>query len=90
MSRMLRVLAGIVLAAADVATVLAGSETPAAPDADRRGAVVINLGDYAKGNGTDETEAIQRAVDALPPADARERDAPMLHRGGVMIIPRPE
>ncbi|MBI2299687.1 MAG: hypothetical protein HYU66_12225 [Armatimonadetes bacterium] len=49
---------------------------------------VVNLGDYAKGDGTDETDAIQRAFDAIPPRDPKE-DATPYHPGGVIEIPRP-
>ena len=53
------------------------------------GVITINLGDYATGDGTDETEAIQKAFDALPTfghAETDRYDGP----GGIMIIPRPE
>ena len=49
---------------------------------------VVNLADYAKGDGSDETEAIQRAFDSIPPQEWKEhvtRD----HPGGVLHIPRP-
>ena len=49
---------------------------------------VINLDDYAKGDGTDETEAIQRAVDAIQPTDSGENT--LFHQGGVLFIPRPK
>lgn len=42
----------------------------------------INLADYAKGDGTDETDAIQRAVDALPKAGGK-------YMGGQLYVPRP-
>lgn len=49
----------------------------------------INLGDYAKGDGTDETEAIQRAFDAIPPRDFKE-DVTSNHPGGILFVPRPK
>jgi hypothetical protein len=49
---------------------------------------VINLADYAKGDGSDETEAIQRAIDALPPTTYKE-DVTASHPGGILYIPRP-
>lgn len=49
---------------------------------------VINLGDYARGDGTDETAAIQAAFDAIPPVDYREH-VTADHPGGVLYIPRP-
>ncbi len=49
---------------------------------------VINLGDYARGDGSDETEAIQRAFDALPPVHWREH-VTKNHPGAVLFIPRP-
>jgi len=49
---------------------------------------VVNLGDYAKGDGSDETEAIQRAFDAIPPREWKE-GVTADHPGGVLFIPRP-
>lgn len=49
---------------------------------------VVNLGDYAKGDGSDETDAIQRAFDALPPHEPKEH-VTADHPGGSLIIPRP-
>jgi len=49
----------------------------------------INLGDYAKGDGSDETEAIQRAFDAIPPRNPKE-NVTRNHPGGVLFIPRPK
>ena len=59
-----------------------------------RPAYVINLGDYAKGDGTDETDAIQKAFDDLVPR--KEGWKPHLHGyphrdlAGVLFIPQPE
>ena len=50
---------------------------------------VIDLSDYAKGDGTDETAAIQRAFDALPPVDWKEH-VTADHPGAVLFIPRPQ
>ena len=50
---------------------------------------VVNLGDYAKGDGSDETDAIQRAFDAIPPREWKEH-VTADHPGGVIIIPRPK
>lgn len=60
--------------------------TPAA--AAKPSPYVVNLGDYAKGDGSDETEAIQRAVNALPPTEFKEH-VTADHPGGVLLIPRP-
>ena len=49
----------------------------------------INLGDYAKGDGSDETEAIQKAIDALQPGGYKENKT-RNHPGGVLYIPRPK
>ena len=53
--------------------------------------VYINLGDYAKGDGSDETEAIQRAIDALNAPVPNHKNA-YVHREkrGVLIIPAPQ
>ena len=48
----------------------------------------VNLADYAKGDGTDETDAIQAAVNALPPSDWKEHVTDN-HPGGVLLVPRP-
>jgi hypothetical protein len=48
---------------------------------------VINLGDYAKGDGSDETAAIQRAIDAIPSRYNWPDSDPK--QGGVLYIPRP-
>jgi len=48
----------------------------------------INLGDYAKGDGTDETEAIQKAIDAIPSYYDWPDSAPK--KGGVLYVPRPK
>jgi len=54
----------------------------------------VNLGDYAKGDGTDETDAIQKAFDDLVPR--KEGWKPHLHGyphrdiAGVLFIPQPE
>ena len=54
---------------------------------------MINLGDYARGDGSDETEAIQRAFDALValPADWKPHRDGYPHRAkrGVLRIPAP-
>ncbi|MDD5704608.1 MAG: hypothetical protein PHR35_01685 [Kiritimatiellae bacterium] len=53
----------------------------------------VNLGDYAKGDGSDETEAIQRAIDAL--VAPQDREQPWLNnyahrwKKGVLRIPAP-
>ncbi|OHB57815.1 MAG: hypothetical protein A2Y12_17310 [Planctomycetes bacterium GWF2_42_9] len=53
--------------------------------------VFINLGDYAKGDGSDETAAIQAAFDALPPANNRDETGAITeHPGGILYIPRPK
>lgn len=49
---------------------------------------VVHLGDYARGDGSDETAAIQRAFDALPPREWQEH-VTADHPGGVLLIPRP-
>jgi hypothetical protein len=49
---------------------------------------LVNLGDYAKGDGSDETEAIQKAIDALAPLGPKEHWTTN-HPGGVLFIPRP-
>ena len=55
--------------------------------------VVISLGDYAKGDGSDETEAIQKVFDALvaPRADWKPHLHGYPHRAkrGVLRIPAP-
>ncbi len=48
----------------------------------------INLGDFAKGDGSDETEAIQRAIDSLPPAPIPGQQNTVMP-GAVLFIPRP-
>jgi len=54
----------------------------------------VNLGDYARGDGTDETDAIQAAVDALVPlkADWKPHLDGYPHRdlAGVLYIPEPQ
>jgi|GEM_PF-2289583 len=47
----------------------------------------INLGDYARGDGSDETEAIQRAIDAIPSYYNWPESDPKM--GGCLYIPRP-
>jgi len=42
----------------------------------------INLGDYAKGDGSDETDAIQEAINVIPSSRAE-------HFGAELYIPRP-
>lgn len=49
---------------------------------------VVNLADYAKGDGSDETEAIQKAINAIPPKEYKE-DISNNHPGAVLVIPRP-
>jgi len=48
----------------------------------------VNLGDFAKGDGSDETEAIQKAIDTLQPQNYSEHVSSN-HPGGVLFIPRP-
>ena len=48
----------------------------------------INLGDYARGDGSDETEAIQKAIDAIPSYYNWPDSDPK--KGGVLYIPRPK
>jgi len=48
----------------------------------------INLGDFAKGDGTDETDAVQKAFDSIPPQDYKEH-VTSDHPGGIIYIPRP-
>ncbi|MBI4027845.1 MAG: hypothetical protein HY360_22865 [Verrucomicrobia bacterium] len=64
--------------------------SPPPPKASREKAspFQINLGDYAKGDGSDETDAIQRAFNAIPPTDWKEH-VTASHPGGVLFIPRP-
>ena len=55
------------------------------------GPYYINLGDYAKGDGSDETEAIQKAIDTLPPLNPDSlRDQLPTFPGAVLYIPRPQ
>ena len=71
---------------------LAGAATlgpAAAAAAETERPHIINLGDYAKGDGSDETDAIQKAFDALPPTNYKEH-VTADHPGGVLIIPRPK
>jgi hypothetical protein len=72
-----------VAAAAALGLSAAGSAAQSAPSP-----FVVNLGDYARGDGSDETEAIQRAFDALPPREWSEH-VTADHPGGVLLIPRP-
>jgi hypothetical protein len=51
---------------------------------------IINLGDYAKGDGTDETLAIQRAFDAIPPVNPNLQGYCVDHPGAILYIPRPK
>ena len=61
---------------------------PADAQAPASSPYVINLADYAKGDGTDETDAIQAAIDALLPLNPIP-DVANNHPGGVLYIPRP-
>lgn len=66
-------------------TLLASSLKPgmaAEPGVSGKSPYIINLGDYAKGDGSDETAAIQAAFDAIPSANAE-------HFGAELYIPRP-
>jgi hypothetical protein len=47
----------------------------------------VNLGDYAQGDGSDETEAIQRAIDAIPSRYDWPNSDPK--QGGLLYVPRP-
>ena len=50
----------------------------------------INLGDYAKGDGSDETEAIQRAIDAIPSTNDPKNKNTGSKKGGTLYVPRPK
>ena len=59
--------------------------------AEQKNPYYVNLGDFAKGDGSDETEAIQRAIDSLPPANPQKlRDQLPSFPGAVLYIPRPQ
>ena len=61
-----------------------------AQDAQDAGPVVIvNLGDYAKGDGTDETDAIQRAFDAFNVKQPEHTGYEFRGHKGVLFIPAP-
>jgi hypothetical protein len=50
----------------------------------------VNLGDYAKGDGTDETEAIQKAFDAFNVRQPNQKhDYEFREQKGVLFIPTP-
>ena len=69
---------------ADKAAKTAVSDTTMSP----RGEFFINLGDYAKGDGSDETDAIQKAIDAIPSLkDWPKADTKL---GGRLYVPRPK
>ena len=55
--------------------------TRAARAAEEQGLLSVNLGDYAKGDGTDETDAIQQAFDALKTGNREQ--------AGTLYIPAP-
>jgi hypothetical protein len=60
---------------------------PAKPSA----ATTINLGDYAKGDGSDETEAIQKAFDAFNVKQPNQKhDYAFREQKGVLFIPTPK
>ncbi len=77
---------GGLLAAAGCRSVASPSPVPASEA--KRSPFFINLADYAKGDGSDETAAIQRAINDIPPGDWKE-DVTTSHPGGVLFIPRP-
>jgi hypothetical protein len=62
----------------------------AAPPALNTAVITVNLGDYAKGDGTDETDAIQRAFDALNPKRPDEKGFEFRNQRGVLFIPAPK
>lgn len=68
--------------------------TAAEPDAKTRaaasGAVFINLADYAKGDGSDETAAIQKAFDAFNVKKPHHKGCEFREDRGVLFIPTPK
>jgi len=77
-----------------IAQRLAGEPSKGLPKADATTAIqagspfFINLADYAKGDGSDETEAIQRAIDAIPSYYNWPESDPK--KGGILYVPRPK
>ena len=66
------------------------AQDPAAAAARGAGAIRVNLGDYAKGDGTDETDAIQKAFDAFNVKQPNQKhDYEFRERKGVLFIPAP-
>jgi hypothetical protein len=88
---MLRLLKIAVVLMIGVSSVACFAEPPnnAAKDGNPpTGDFFINLGDYAKGDGSDETAAIQKAIDAVP--SGVNSPAAEAKRGGRLYIPRPK
>jgi len=65
-------------------------ESSARSGKDKSGAVYVNLGDYARGDGTDETEAIQKAFDQFNVKQPDQKHAyEFREQKGVLFIPTP-
>jgi hypothetical protein len=99
MAAMLRVLARwavpVVLAIA-VCPSLPAADSPArqgretaAAGGRQSGAVIVNLRDYARGDGSDETEAIQKAFAAFNVKQADQKGYEFREERGVLFIPAP-
>lgn len=68
-----------------------GSSTNVAGTKREFATITINLGDYAKGDGTDETDAIQRAIDAFNvPRPNATNQYEFREQPGVLFIPAPK
>jgi len=64
-------------------------ESSARGGKDESGAVYVNLGDYARGDGTDETDAIQKAFDQFNARLPEHKGYEFREQKGVLFIPTP-
>jgi hypothetical protein len=80
------ILTALVLLSSTGERVAAQTPSPASNTA----AITVNLGDYAKGDGSDETDAIQKAFDAFNVKQPHHKEYEFREQRGVLIIPAPK